>query len=257
MTRESVTKTVKLYNDTITIHFNNNARNRYVIEETGHSPVGCTTILQTLNKPALMTWPMFEAIEYLKKNPEQYEEASKAYLRKSQRGKDVGTDVHAVIEEYLNTGNITRTYLPDIDKPLKSFLEWWGETKPKVLGTEQIIYSKQFDYCGTYDALLEIDGKVVLADIKTTNASRTAPLGIYPEMFLQLGGYSLAHHEENPLEMIHDLMIVRVGKDGVLNTLRASELGFTPQFLEDAFKSVVNTYKFITPLSKLLTERKS
>ena len=54
---------------------------------------------------------------------------------------------------------------------------------------------------------------MILGDIKTTNASRQAPLGVYPEMFLQLGAYANAHLEEFPLEEIDDLAIIRVGKD--------------------------------------------
>lgn len=262
MIKEVVKKTVKLYDGTVTIEFNNLARNRYVILEDGHSPVGVTTILQGLNKPGIALWYMSEAIAWLKANPNDFDGAEKAYLIKSGKGKDVGTAVHAWIEEFLKGRNIKdHTHqVIDMDQQVAEiglvFQNWFLEHNPKVLATEQIIYSKALDYAGTYDALLEIDGKVVLCDIKTTNSSRIAPLGIYSEMFLQLGGYSLAHHEENPEQVIDDLMIIRVGKDGVLNTLRASELGFTPSFLEDAFKAVVQTYKFITPLSKRLGEMK-
>lgn len=250
--RENISKRVSLYDGTITIQFSSNARNRYTVLEDGHSPVGCTTVLQVLSKPGLALWPMYEALDWLKKNPDDFIGAEKAYLIKSDRGKDVGTQVHTSIEKFLAEGRAEA--LNDAIKPFNAFVGWFEDVKPKVLAAEQVIYSKQFDYAGTYDALLEIDGKVVLCDVKTTNISRTAPLGIYPEMFLQLGGYALAHHEENPEQVIDDLMIIRVGKDGVLNTLRASDLGLTPQFLEDAFKAVIQTYKFITPLSRQLKE---
>ena len=258
-------KTVALYDGSINIAFSPNARNRYMVMEDGHSPVGCTTILQSLAKPGLALWPMYESIAWLKAHPEDYDGAEKAYLIKSDKGKDVGTEVHDAIEKWLiniqNAVTLSRSILADkqAEKAVMAFTNWYvshGSGNIKVLATEQIIYSKQYDYAGTYDALLEIDGKAVLCDMKTTNTSRTAPLGIYPEYLLQLGGYSLAHHEENPEQQIDDLMIIRVGKDGVLNTLRASELGFIPSFLEDAFKSVVSTYKFLTPLSKVLQERK-
>lgn len=93
-------KTVKLYNDTITLHFNENARNRYVLED-GHSPVGVTTVLSGLAKPALMTWPMNEAIAHLKVNVGDFEGAAKAYLKRSDKGKDIGTEVHTLIEQFL------------------------------------------------------------------------------------------------------------------------------------------------------------
>jgi len=255
MTDEAVKKTVKLYDGEITIEFNNKARNRYVVLEDGHSPVGVTTVLAGLAKPGLALWPMYEAIDWLKKNPDDFEGAEKAYLIKSDKGKSVGTDVHAALENYLNGRGVIMS--DDIFKPYMAFNSWFADNDPKVLATEQIIYSKKYDYAGTYDVLLDLDGKVVLCDIKTTNASRSAPLGIYPEYLLQLGAYSLAHHEENPLEKVDDLMVIRVGKDGVLNTLTASQLGFKVSFLEDTFKQLIELYKFMTPLTKQLGEMKS
>lgn len=264
---EPIKKIVKLYDGTITVHFSNLARNRYMIQETQHSPVGVTTILQTLSKPGLALWPMYEALDWLKKNPDDFKGAEKAYTIKSDKGKDTGTIVHNAVENFLvalqlaqaegkDAGDFFQVDMgvPEATKAYNAFIGWAEQLKPKVLATEQIIYSKQFDYAGTYDCLLEIDGQVVLCDVKTTNISRTAPLGIYPEMFLQLGAYAAAHHEENPEQQIDDVMIIRVGKDGVLNTMRASELGFKLAYLEDTFKQLVQVYRMINPLSKQLTE---
>lgn len=263
------TKTVKLYDDTLTVHFSNKARNRYMIEETQNSPVGVTTILQLLSKDGLMLWPLWEGVEWLKTHKDDYEGALKAYTIKSDSGKSVGMEVHSAVENFLvalrlaqaegiDAGDFFQvdTGIPEATKAYNAFIGWAEKLKPKVLATEQIIYSKELDYAGTFDAMLEIDGEVVLCDVKTTNLSRTAPLGIYPEMFLQLGGYSLAHHEEYPEQQIDDLMIIRVGKEGKLYTLRASELGFTPKLLEDTFRQLVQLYRFMTPLKKKLSERK-
>ena len=252
-TMEIEKKIVKLYGGTLTIHFSNKARNRYVIQETEHAPVGVTTILQLLSKEGLMLWPMYEALDWLKKHPKDFTGAEGAYKLKSDKGKDVGSEVHRAIELFMR-GEPEVPSDPMSIKAYKAFIKWFGETKPRVLATEQIIYSKELDYAGTYDALLEIDGKVILCDVKTTNASRHAPQGIYPEMFLQLGGYSLAHHEENPEQEIDDAMIIRVGKDGVIHTLRASDLGFNLHYLEETFRELVSVYKMITPLTKQIRE---
>lgn len=259
--KEAVKKTVKLYEGNITIEFNSLARNRYVVLEDGHSPVGVTTILGQLAKPGLALWPMYEALDWLKTHDKDWDGAAKAYTIKSDKGKDVGTEVHGAIEAFLkvqNTEDVGDLFVPtnEAGKAYLAFCEWFNETKPKVLATEQIVYSKELDYCGTYDALLDVGGKVVLCDIKTTNASRTAPLGIYSEMFLQLGAYAFAHHEEFPEQKIDDVMVVRVGKDGVLNTLRASELGFKLDYLQDTFKQLVQVYRMVTPLSKQLKDMK-
>lgn len=249
-------KTVRLYDNSVTIHFNPASRNRYMIEETQTSPVGVTTILSQLSKgEGLMLWPLYEGVEWLKKHQGDWEGALKAYTIKSDSGKNTGSLVHSWIEQYLAVGaGVAPTPALEAQKACLAFVNWFEEVNPKVLATEFIIYSKKMDFAGTADALVEIDGKVVLVDVKTTNISRTAPLGIYPEMFLQLGGYALAHHEENPEQQIDDVMIVRAGKDGVLNTMRASDLGFKLTYLEDTFKQLVQVYKMISPLSKQLTE---
>src|SRR5579872_5924801 len=95
-----------LYNGQIKLFFNEKARNRYTVEGNGdpHSPVGTTTVLTGLAKPALMTWPMWEALTYIKTvekvTEEEIEIASKAYLVKSDTGKDTGKAVHAAIEAF-------------------------------------------------------------------------------------------------------------------------------------------------------------
>lgn len=258
-----MTKSVQLYNDTITLHFNNNARNRYIIEELKHAPVGVTSVLgKVLNKPALMMWPMNESLKYTReqlvdgvsytaeKIKKILDESSKAYTKKSDKGKDVGSLIHAAIEAYLLEEE--HEVPEDAKKPLESFIKWFEEVEPKVLDVERIIYSQKLDYAGTFDSLLEIDGKTVLCDVKSTNSSRSAPNGIYPEMFLQLGAYSYALHEEDKEAGIQDLMIIRVSKTGELNTLRASELGMSVRDCEDAWLKVLEIYKVLVPLTKRL-----
>lgn len=293
-------KTVKLYDGSVTLHFSDQARNRYTIEETGSSPVGVTSVLQTLNKPALMTWPMWEALKSVelqvsawidKQDGSQLElkaviaEASNAYLIRSDSGKSAGTAIHAAIEAYLTGGGEIPT--PEVQKALSGFIAWHKQQiNPKTIAVEEIIYSKQYNYAGTLDGIMEIDGQTILFDIKTNNASRVAPLGIYPEHFLQLGAYSLAYKEQNegilfPEEepyaqdthfadkpdekfdmiaynpkKIDDLAIIRVGKDGKVNTLRASELGLSVPDCEQAWLSVLQAYRFLTPLTKTLKEKK-
>lgn len=260
--------TTQLYDSSVTVAFNNNARNRYMVTigEESHSPVGVTTILnKVLAKEALMLWPLNLAINYLKTvNPsgiltdtdwnEMLEVASKLHTVRSDKGKDIGTLVHQAIETYLKEGEVVAE--PDAVKPVVAFVDWFEGQKIKVLGVEQITYSKEHDYCGTFDCLLEIDGKAVLCDIKTSNASRTAPLGIYPEHFLQLGAYSKAFSEELPGKKIDDLMIINCSKTGVLSTLKASEVGLSVKECEDAWLNVLRTYRFLEPLKRTIKEIK-
>lgn len=282
-------QTVSLYNGEVTVNFNPNARNRYSIGD--HSPVGVTTVIgQTIHKEGLQLWAMHEALDYIKERgffASEYEigtivpagfsgmepfyiihsghleEASKAHTKKSDKGKDIGTQVHDWIEGFLNSlpnnyelDNIEfTTPNKDVEKPVQAFLSWYEKTRPKILGTEQIVYSRSLDYAGTFDGLFNIDGKIYLIDIKTSNKSRTAPLGIYDSNFIQLGAYSVAYTEETK-KYASDLMVINVGKDGTLNTLSASDLGLSVEDCENSWKNTLELYRFINPLAKQIKERK-
>lgn len=267
----------KLYCGEVTINFSEHARNRYVTDGTTHSPLGVTTVLQTLNKPALMLWPLNEAMNYLRSlsavKSDDLEVASKKYLDKSYRGKNIGTEIHACVERFLR-GEIEPTApTGDVLKAFGAFSEWYNKQNIRPLSIEKVVYSRNHDFAGTYDSILSIDGQTVLCDLKTTNASRSAPRGIYAEHFLQLGAYSLAFKEEMAYGIVkdkpdyknainykdifpQDLMVINCSKDGKVNTLRASEIGLSVKQCEDLFLKVLELYRYVTPISKKLGEMK-
>lgn len=264
-------QTRKLYDGQVTLHFNPNSRNRYQLED-GTAPVGVTTVLDKVMGKDLKGWAVAEVLkalgatlkfeksefiwhldEPLYIDEEKLRWASKAYVRRSDTGKSIGSEVHEWIENYLNSIEQPGPSRPALAACL-AFARWFDETHPTVLATEQIVYSKDFNYAGTFDALLEIDGKKVLCDIKTTNSSREAPKGIYAEYFLQLGAYSVAYCEATG-EKIDDLMVINAGKDGKLSTLRASELDLSIIDCELNWLYVLHIYKFLEPLKKLIKEK--
>lgn len=262
-------KTFNLYNGSVTLDFHENGH-KYQVTENGvtTTPTGATTILRVLNKPALMTWPLNECIKALggtwsddekgwvvsekTLTSELLNQAAKAYTRKSDKGMDTGKEVHAWIEQFLITG-VGGAPTPSLEaqKACLAFVDWFESQNIKVLATEQPVYSRKYGYAGTFDALLEIDGKVVLVDIKTTNVSRTAPLGIYPENFLQLGAYSLAHTEESG-QVVDDLMIINASKTGKLSTLRASEIGLSVKDCESSFLDCLKLFNMMNTLGERL-----
>lgn len=175
---------------------------------------------------------------------------------------------------------------PEVQKSFNAFVKWYRSLpNVKPLGVEQIVFSRKYDVAGTFDCLLEIDGKVVLCDLKTTNISRDAPLGVYPEMYLQLGAYAQAYIEERgprvyldgvevkvepggiieykgkhpvvtPHILIDDLAIINAGKTGNLNVVYASELGLSVEDCIKAWLRVLGTFRFLQPLAKQIKERK-
>lgn len=272
-----------LYNDEVLVKFNERSH-RYDVSVDGGTTwagkPGVTGTLNTLAKEGLMLWPMNMALSHIKTNLKDLKdlenclaEAAKAHTRKSDKGKDVGHEAHAMVEQFLRskmTGEEPHYVQssPEAHKAFVAFQSWYdGQEDIKVLGVEKVVYSQSGDYCGTFDCLLKIDGKIVLCDLKTTNPSRDAPLGIYPEYFLQLGAYCLAHVEDQlygtdtPTEeeldaQVADLMIINCSKQGKVSTLRASELGLSVGECIGQFLNVVSLTRFLTPLKKVIKERK-
>jgi hypothetical protein len=124
---------------------------------------GATSITGVMNKgQGLMMWPMWEMSKYLKAyfesttikefvdNPETIEDLLKAardaHVKKSDRGKSVGTDAHAWVQEYLERVQASQEdpkkkfvapevpEVEDIAKTLRrSYLAIFNELKPKSL----------------------------------------------------------------------------------------------------------------------------
>lgn len=252
---------VTLYDGKVTLKYRDvgHAYSRSIDNGDFKEVVGVTTIInKTLHKEGLSLWPMYEALNWLKEHPEDFEGAEKAHVKKSDKGKDTGTLVHGAIELLLKESLPHRQYdslSPQAKKAVDAFGDWFLEHKPEVLATEQLIYSLEHDYAGRTDAILEMDGKVYVSDIKTNNRTRTAPLGVYDSHIVQLGGYSLAYREMG--NKVDDLMVIAVDKSGKLDTVKASDLGLSVEFCEDAFLQTCKLYKFLNPLQRQLKEKKN
>lgn len=154
-------------------------------------------------------------------------EAEIAFRKKQTRGTDAGTFAHDWLEQYLRAFkngkelpklfdgvDIDKTFGTEPDKldddyiratdlnnlrdAITQFTSWLKNHDVQVIDVERIVYSREYDYAGKFDAILRIDGKIYLVDFKTSNPSREFQDGIYPENFAQTGGYDIAITEEYP-----------------------------------------------------------
>ncbi|MDE2096423.1 MAG: PD-(D/E)XK nuclease family protein [Patescibacteria group bacterium] len=169
--------------------------------------ISVTTIIGALDKPALVYWSAEEtakaAIRIAGSLParitEDGEEAVIKYLRdarfQSIKGRrtanELGTAVHAACEEYALTG-----IKPQVDDEVQPFLDrfdaWLDIWQPVYEAVETSVYSPKFGYAGTLDAIMRIDGQLVMADYKTSREStdkQGKPKRPYPEVALQLAAY--------------------------------------------------------------------
>lgn len=192
-------------------------------------------------------------------------EGSKQWVQRADTGKDIGTLVHALVEQYLkaesgieaepvSAADVSAQDLKMADKALKAFTDWWESLRQKkVLSLEQVVYSRNMKYCGTFDLLAQINGRNYMLDLKTTNTSRKAPMGIYSEYFLQLGAYSYAIREETG-EEVDDVGIIRVGKDGKLNIATAEDFGSSRDECERAFAFAIRLHDFLQKVTPFVTD---
>lgn len=270
MASEIITR--ELYNGSLSMTHNPNARGRaprYVVTEDGQitKPKGVTTLLgQTLSKD-LMQWAVDCSMEYLSdKLPvitaNDLKEASQEYIRRRDSGGSTGTEAHALVETYLKGKKVSLVGAStEAKNAYNAFVGWFEDMTPEVVNVEEIIYSREYEYAGTYDCMLKIDGLVYLCDLKTTNASKKAPNGVYAEYFLQLGAYAAAHEEQRAYEEenggtklpeIEGLMIISAKKDGKLDISTNDDVDMSVQQCGDLFKQVVNLNKFLADTTKVL-----
>lgn len=191
-----------------------------------------------------------------------------AYTIKTDRGKDIGTMTHDMIAKFLAKEidsideSIVKASYPEADdehvkctvKAVRGFMVWWSSIINKeVLGTEVVIYSRRFQFSGTYDLKVKINNKVYMLDIKTTNRSASAPLGIYPEYFMQLGGYMQADMEGSG-QKFDDCGIINVGKDGNVNIITASDIGMDVEECIGSFIYAIQIHNWLERVKKLTND---
>ncbi len=221
----------KLYKDEIELVFEPMGH-KYTVDD---KPVrSVTNINSIIAKPALVPWAANMAVQSMReaiKAGESYDElylenafgeARIAHSKKKTDSGVLGTLVHKWVENYIgwrvyqasekgkldpkvDTLKPAMTINETAQKACERFLFWEAEHKVKFLVTEQVVYSKEYNYTGTLDFICVIDGKMYVGDLKTSS-------GIWPEYYLQTAAYRHARLEEYPTEEYAGQVIVRVGK---------------------------------------------
>ena len=169
-----------------------------------------TTILsKCIHEDYLMNWANYLGFKRIK------------YRDELNRSANIGTEGHNAIERFLSD-NIECDNIP-----LKGFILWWEmlitNHSVKILGMEERM---TLPYCGgTYDLLLEIDGRIFLVDLKTSNHFTY-------KYFIQLAGYRHMLYKCKGIN-IDGCLILKLNK-------------FEPAFEEQALDfSIDEHYQFI------------
>lgn len=232
----------------------------------GKPITGVTSILQWIAKPQLINWAANMAVDYLQScvsakqrfgiSPEEFQqwckEARGAHNRKRDKAGDVGTAVHKECENFIRTQHLkllvkeNEEYnkLTDdekimADKMIDNFKRWSIKNKVIFKASEQQVYSERYWFSGTFDFVVEINGKTYLGDIKTSN-------GIYPEMWAQCAAYRICCEEMNPDIKFDGSLIVNLIKDGRIKV----EINTGYQNFKNVFMGALLLHKGLGRLEK-------
>jgi hypothetical protein len=202
---------------------------------------GVTTILgAVLNKPALIGWAFNMGMENLERLSREILKAihdgydilavedivkdfkSSALYEKRDTAASAGTLGHAFVEHELkglpepNLTGIPKDIIERAEGCHLAFLEWKDRTKFKLIHSEIALVSEVHKFGGC----LDIGGGVAdleLIDLKTGK-------GIYPNMFIQLAGYSILWDETHPDNTMKGFNILNIHPDGSFMHQRKTEL---------------------------------
>ena len=99
-------------------------------------------------------------------------------LRKA--GKE-GTQVHEAAERLVLGEEISwmddygnAKYSQIVWEMILKFADFWKTHKPRLISSEQFVWSDEHKYAGTADIVCEMDGEIWLLDLKTSNALHRA-----------------------------------------------------------------------------------
>lgn len=229
----------ELYNGQIKIEFRPNPFHTYKLlgENTKLTSVTSVTGLIGFPRDVAMRWAIGLAKDHISSFLAErgdmidkaeltgvVQEAMAQYTVKRDEAASKGELVHAYAESYAQA-KIRGQAMPVIGEDLpdevisgiNGFLDFINQHKVKFLEVERLVYSRKWGYAGLFDALIEIDGKKILADWKTSS-------GRYPEMNAQVAAYRAAYEEEMGVTL-DGSMIVRFDKES--GAFEAHDIGAT------------------------------
>tara|TARA_R100000781_G_scaffold98328_1_gene62037 strand:+ start:123 stop:755 length:633 start_codon:yes stop_codon:yes gene_type:complete len=99
----------------------------------------------------------------------------------------IGTLAHNMIEEFTKGGVVNLDgYTPNEISQAKTayygFYNWFANNNVTFHETELKLVSEQYQFGGTFDAICEVNGKLVVCDWKSSN-------DVHSEYLIQLGAY--------------------------------------------------------------------
>ena len=162
-----------------------------------------------------------------------------------------GSRVHKGIEILLAGGPLQiNDVLPDNDgnqaefsveewECLIAFADWFKETKPEVLQTEQSVFNFKLNHAGTLDLKCKIGDAIWIIDLKTGQ-------NIWPEYDIQVNGYKSCEGMED----VTNMGILQIGYKGNKKGWKFTEIPECPQLVLAAHEIWLHEYGNVHPHQK-------
>jgi hypothetical protein len=228
-----------------------NGERFYVHPVTAEPMPSVTTILGSAGvSRGLMAWAAKMAAEFAVDEMQQWLELDReaaiklikgTAFRHSGRSLKVGTDAHAYAEDRLNgmarhDDKAARIMSGGGDHACDNVDKLIEGTGMKPILTEVGVYHDELMYAGTFDGVVEIDGRLLLIDWKTSRS-------VVGDMALQLAAYRYGLYIDGPdgidlMPKVDGCAVLHIPKEGpaALVELRAEELDF------EAFQHYLGIY---------------
>jgi len=176
--------------------------------KAGERIPGVTTVIGSnlgWSKGGLMHWAWEEGIN------------GRDYRETRDTAASIGTIAHKMVEyeikgkkfDWPSMGQqmgANEEQIEQAQNAFNEFVNWRELVKFKLMKSEHLLISDQFNYGGQID-IAAVQGKTALIDIKTSNE-------IYPDHKIQLSAYDYLWNENYPGDPVNAWYILRLGKSG-------------------------------------------
>ena len=143
---------------------------------------------------------------------EELNQARFAYKTVSDKALDVGSEVHRLVEHFLQwkldgkglwSRKIPKKEKVEVTNAFNAFYKWQEEHDLKPIELEKTVYGSR--WAGTLDFYGYFDGKLYVIDWKTSKAkNKKTGKGIYPENRYQVAAYRWAMEENETIRIIKE-----------------------------------------------------
>lgn len=160
-----------------------------------------TRILDLLRKPGLEYWFKNNTLEFI--------------TTESNKGKEIGKDIHNTIQRFINTGTISvfSDYEEEVNTALKSFLLFKNvHSNIELSMSELALTSETYKYNGIIDCTARKGDKLIILDWKTGKCGSQKRPKIYDEYKYQVAAYVKLFNDSN-VEQVEEAIVVSIAKD--------------------------------------------